>query len=183
MLTDPCFTFRGFQSAQNRLDRLGLSFDDIGRIFVTHPHSDHRLHMPRDAIRRRFPHFDPRDTAMPGISAVSCPGHSRRLHALVFCAASGEVWITGDAVLDEEWLRAWGFYWPNGYSPEEIIQTWQSVAMIIKNADVIVPGHGEPFRVTADLVAHLLAGFPHATYADACEYEVSDLLRERLNEL
>jgi len=179
LLTDPCFTGKGFRSALECLDQIGISFSDIGRIFVTHRHSDHCLSLPADISESGYPHFRPGDDFMSGISAVPCPGHCSTLKSLVFRSTSGkDVWIAGDAVLDEEWLRAWGFYWPNIYSPDDVVQTWRSVAKIVRNADVIVPGHGKPFNVTLSIVEYLLARFPDAAYSEECE-EVEDILHKR----
>lgn len=180
VLTDPCFTGKGFRSAVERLDQIGISFSNIGRIFVTHRHSDHCLSLPADMSKSVFPHFRPGgDDSLSGISAVPCPGHCPALRSLVFRSTLGEnVWIAGDAVLDEEWLRAWAFYWPNIYSHDDVVQTWRSVAKIIRNADVIVPGHGKPFNVTLSLVEYLLAHFSDAAYSEECE-GVEDILRGR----
>lgn len=185
LMTDPCFTAQGFENAEKRLSELGLSFNDISRIFITHPHADHRLHVPFRVRARKFPHFHPdRENAMSGISLVPCPGHSNRLRSLIFREPSGDsVWITGDAVLDEEWLTAWEYYWPNVYSRDEIIQTWKSVTTIIAHADVIIPGHGPPFRVTISLVSYLAGNFENATYADQCAGEVKEALAGRLDAL
>jgi hypothetical protein len=39
------------------------------------------------------------------------------------------VCIAGDAILDIEWLKAWKYYWPNGYTVPEIVETWESVVL------------------------------------------------------
>ena len=184
VVTDPCFTDEGFQCAVEILDGLGLSFSDIGRMFITHQHGDHRLSLPPGVPKQGFRYFHPGDDkSMPGISSFHSPGHSPDLEALVFCSPSRDsVWVVGDAVLDEEWLKAWGFFWPNGYSAAEIIQTWKSVGTIIANADVIVPGHGEPITVTVSLVKELLSNFPYAKYSKDCT-DVGQALRNRLEQL
>ena len=185
VLTDPCFTRRGFQDALKQLGEIEFSFDRIGRIFVTHPHSDHCLHLPSATSRQDFPYFQPGndDDVMSGIFAFSCPGHSPKLKALVFRTAwEGNVWITGDAVLDEEWLRAWEFFWPNIYSTADIIKTWKSLGTIIRNADIIVPGHGSPIRVTAPLLEDLISNFSGAAHSEHCK-DIEHALRERLEQL
>lgn len=181
VLTDPCFTDKGFVYALQRLEELKLPFEKIGRIFVTHRHSDHCLSLPDRIFVPVFPCLRPRERA--GLFSVPCPGHTACLKSLVFRSCSGEkIWIAGDAVLDEEWLRAWEFFWPNGYSPSSVIQTWHSVAQIITNADVIIPGHGKPFKVTLPLVKKLLRDFQHATYSAACG-KAADMMADRLNRL
>ena len=45
------------------------------------------------------------------------------LVSLAFAGSSGaRVWVVGDAVLDEHWLQAWTYYWPNGYRSAEIVE-------------------------------------------------------------
>jgi hypothetical protein len=83
-------------------------------------------------------------------------------------------------VLDREWLLAWAYYWPNGYSREEIVQTWRSVAAVLR-ADVIVPGHGAPIDVTPELCDELCRGFDRAEHASECG-DVRDRIRRRFAE-
>ncbi len=184
LLVDPYFTDRGFEQAAPLLDRLALAFDRIGRMFVTHPHFDHCLQLPTGLDLEGPPPFC-RDDGGPlgGLRLVPCPGHERSLHALAFTSSEGEeVWIVGDAVLDEPWLRAWGYYWPNGYSARRIVETWHSLATILSGADVVVPGHGPPIPVTPALVRTLLTSFPAAEHADQCP-EVGEALETRLDAL
>ena len=168
ILIDPCFTDTGIEEAHAKLDRLDIALDDVGRIFITHLHGDHMLHLPYDVPAPRFRPLRP-DTRIDGIELVLCPGHHPLLLALTFRAADGRaIWVVGDAVLDEEWLRAWHYFWVNGYTPDEIAETWRSVAAIVARADLIIPGHGAPITVDAELVGHLLETFPQAAFADRC---------------
>ncbi len=184
LLVDPCFTDAGYVQAVDRLETLGIAFEDVGHVFVTHLHGDHMLHLPWDVPSPRFRSFRPgRVAAFDGITQVNCPGHHPLLLALVFAMPDGRAaWAVGDAVLDEDWLRAWGYYWPNGYAPGDVIETWRSVSAILAQADVILPGHGPAITVTPDLLDDLLAAFPHAPYADHCP-DVADVLRARLARL
>jgi len=99
---------------------------------------------------------------------VPCPGHAPDLRALRFPSEYGEVWIVGDAILSLEWLLDWRYYWPNGYDVDEVIQTWRSVAAILAGAEVVIPGHGPAFTVTAALLRELVEGFPEAQGAASC---------------
>ncbi|MBN1680713.1 MAG: hypothetical protein JW966_10500 [Anaerolineae bacterium] len=181
VITDPCFTEAGLVDAVRQLETVGAVFDDVGYLFVTHLHADHMLHMPYTTVPPRLrPLRTGQQHALPGLYTENCPGHHPLLMALFFYDQHHRaIWIAGDAVLDDEWLRAWGYYWPNNYTPDDIIQTWRSVAHIVSRADVIVPGHGPPIDVSASLVSDLAAGFPHAPHADACP-DVIDTLEARL---
>lgn len=184
VIADPCFTSAGYDHALVELKTLGLTLNDIGRVFVTHLHYDHMLHLPHGLPVPRLRALRAGDTLQwPGLALVPCPGHDPLLLALTITAPDGRaLWIVGDAVLDEEWLRTWGYYWPNGYSPADVLETWRSVAKIVAGADVIVPGHGPAIAVTAPLVRDLLDSFVSAPYADQCQ-DVAETLRTRLANL
>jgi glyoxylase-like metal-dependent hydrolase (beta-lactamase superfamily II) len=180
VLVDPYFTENGYLSAQRALQRTEARFSALGSYFVTHPHYDHLLHLPP-----HVPQLPLRELSEPpqGIDAVPCPGHAPHLRALAFTALNDErVWVVSDAILDEEWLRAWGYYYPNSYGRDEVMQTWRSIAKIFADADVIVPGHGAPIRVTRALVTALIAGFPKSEYSSDCP-DVLDVLQKRVESL
>jgi len=181
ILVDPYFTANSFGAAEAVLSHMKLSFGDIGRVFVTHKHFDHLPHYPSDARAAPTRRFEPKtDESFAGLKAIPCPGHAEDLRALVFTShALEQIWVVADAVLDEEWLKAWKCYWPNNYSRAEILDTWRSVAMILAAADVILPGHGAPIRVTAALLEQLIVSFPKAELAADC-HDVEESLRGRL---
>ncbi|NWF71072.1 MAG: hypothetical protein HXY40_18470 [Chloroflexi bacterium] len=176
-LVDPYFTREGYKDALNTLKAQHIRLSDIGAYFSTHQHFDHTLRLPAGVPT---PDWRPLTHIPLGIRAVPCPGHAPELRALAFSALDGaRVWVVSDAILDEQWLRAWRCYWPNGYTPEAIAQTWRSLAVILAAADVIVPGHGAPFAVSAALLDALIADFPYAEHTQDCP-EVADALRQRL---
>jgi glyoxylase-like metal-dependent hydrolase (beta-lactamase superfamily II) len=184
ILVDPYFSDKGFDDAALKLRDRGISFEQIQYIFITHPHHDHLPRFPHNAPNT-YPHiFRPGENIQwTGLTPTACPGHDPMLTALSLRDKSAQtVWIVGDAVLNEEWLRAWGYYWPNQYTPAEIIQTWRSVAAIIAGADLIVPGHGAPIPVTTALLDDLLTSFPAAEYAANCP-DVAERLRARRAQL
>jgi glyoxylase-like metal-dependent hydrolase (beta-lactamase superfamily II) len=177
LLVDPYFTDDGYLSAQRALQAINVQLNAIGGYFVTHFHYDHLLRLPRGVSPLPLTR-QPEPPA--GIQAVPCPGHAPDLHDLAFTSIKDEqVWVVSDAILDEEWLRAWGYYYPNGYEQAEIIETWRSIARTFAHADVIVPGHGAPIRVTRELIKMLLDGFRKAEYSDDCP-DVSQALQKRL---
>ncbi len=182
LIIDPCFNQAGAAAASAALRGLRISWGDLGSQFVTHGHQDHQPALPNQADREPAPWRPGTDGPFNGIRLEALPGHDRDQHAIVFRDGGGEVWVTGDAVLDQEWLISWAYYWPNKYDPEEVAETWRSVARVVSHADLVVPGHGAPFRVTATLVEELLEGFDRAEHADLCP-EVRDILRQRLVQL
>lgn len=69
--------------------------------------------------------------------------------------------------------------WPNGYLRDEIVETWRSMAKILETAQVVIPGHGPPIHVDADLLQTLIDGFPRAPHSDHCP-DVVEILKQRL---
>ncbi len=184
VLTDPCFTSQGFQYAMKQLEQIHLSFLNIGWIFVTHRHRDHLPNLSHFLGRTIFKNFRREaNEALSDIVIVPYPGHSPDQRGLIFCSSSCQkVGIPGDAILNIEWLKAWKYYWPNLYMVPEIVQTWESVAKILSDADLIIPGHGQPILVTASLVKELLSTFSSAEFASECQ-DVKQSLSSRLEQL
>ncbi len=185
VLVDPCFTEAGFRQASARLAALDAGWPDVGRSFVTHPHADHVLCLPAGAFPIWLEPFYPDDPEPPlaGLVARHRPGHHPLLTTLAFTDTRGRaVCVAGDAVLDETWLRAWEYYWPNLYTREEIVQTWASIGRLLVDADVIIPGHGPPVAVTEGLLRDLLEAFPRARHAERALY-VAEWLEMRLASL
>lgn len=185
LMIDPCFTLAGYTQAEQVLDQLGASIEDIGAVFVTHLHTDHLLRLPESVPSPRFRPFRPitRGEVFAAVEAEASPGHHPSQETLHFEDAEGKrVWVAGDAVLSAAWLREWAYFWPNGYGPLQIVETWRSIARIVSQADVIVPGHDAPLPVTVELVQHLLETFPQANYASRCP-DVPATLQTRLDHL
>lgn len=178
LLTDPCLIGPDYRTSIKTLEAIGHQIPHIGQYFVTHPHFDHvpAYATPEHSLVGKP--FFPTDNSL---RLVHCPGHEAMLRAITFHDTEDRhVWIVGDAVLNEVWLRAWGYYWPNGYSPSEVAETWRSVANICAEADIIIPGHGNAIIVTQELLETLIQGFPQASYAADCP-EVAEVLAVRLS--
>jgi glyoxylase-like metal-dependent hydrolase (beta-lactamase superfamily II) len=169
-LVDPCFfQARLYRQAVEEAQQHRIDLPALHRVFITHEHHDHVPYVPGGEPAR----FVSADITLvqrqPGLAIVGMPGHSRDLRVLIFRSPPhGEVWIVGDAVLEEDWLAAWAYYWPNGYSAAEIVQTWHSIMLILASADLIIPGHGPAIRITPDLLDAMVRSFPKAEYAHAC---------------
>jgi glyoxylase-like metal-dependent hydrolase (beta-lactamase superfamily II) len=184
LLVDPNFTKVGYDLTLQALKDKGLSLMDVRYVFVTHPHGDHIVSVPFSARTWQPVLVHPAEIApLSSLNEQPCPGHNPHLTALNFTDPAGKhIWVVGDAILDEEWLRGWKYYWPNGYMPAEIVQTWHSVALILAKADVIIPGHGSPIQVTASLLRDLVVAFPQADFSEQCP-TVTVKLRARLDQL
>ncbi len=181
LVTDPCFNQAGLATAAAALRGLQISWNDLGRGFSTHDHHDHVSSL-KDQVQSQLRQFQPQPGGpLSGLQLVTLPGHDAEQQAVVFSDGGGEVWVVGDAVLDQEWLLAWAYYWPNRYGPEEVAETWRSVARVIAGADLVVPGHGPPFRITTTLLEVLLEGFQRAPFAELCP-EVAGMIQGRLAE-
>ncbi|MBN1565389.1 MAG: hypothetical protein JXA10_16200 [Anaerolineae bacterium] len=178
ILVDPCFTAAGYDHALGELARLKITFRDIGRYLITHLHGDHMLHLPSGLVGVQLRPLRP--PVNEGLALESLPGHHDIQLGLTLTDTEGRaVWIVGDAILGEDWLRAWQYYWPNGYTAAEIVETWRSVARIMAQAELVIPGHAAPFAVTPDLIRDLIAAFPRARHADQCP-DVRQTLQTRL---
>ncbi len=180
LIVDPCFSARGYRLAKHKLSQIGASLLDIGFFFVTHGHSDHVLHCPDDDVSSAWQAFDPgTERVFSGIHSKACPGHHPDLLSLRFASDKGETWVVSDAILNVTWLHAWKYYWPNGYHREEIIQTWQSIALILSQAQVAIPGHGKEIRVTDILLEKLIANFSCVADAAECSDVIESLNQRR----
>ncbi len=180
VLTDPCFTSQGYRHALLRLEALDTTFQEVGWLFVTHPHRDHRSNLMNFLGRQPGkPLRIDGQKSLEGFATLLLPGHTPTQKGLLFRAASQRiVCVCGDAILAEDWLRAWKYYWPNFYQEAEILETWKSVATILARSDKIIPGHGVPFEVTAELLEHLVLTFAQAEHADQCP-DVLEILKKR----
>lgn len=179
LITDPCFLGPHVPDLVRRLQSIGMTLPDIGHFFVTHPHHDHMPQMNM-LLRLTGMAFQPDLPGFADLHKVACPGHDRHLQALTFRDTQDqEIWIVGDAILDQDWLLQWQYYYPNRYEREAIIETWRSVAKICASADRIIPGHGGIIEVSEVLIRCLLDRFPQAQYAKDCP-EVAEILKTRL---
>ena len=192
IVVDPCFSPASWDGTERRLEELDIGLSDIGYYCVTHQHYDHALNLPGRRSLEQTPAaasvldwtlFTQDDLRLfPGMRLVDCPGHAPELQSLCCDTAEGETWIVGDAILDRDWLVRWMFYWPNGYDGTEIVETWRSVGKILETASVVIPGHGSPIVVDAELLQALLDGWPQAYRARECP-DVSRCLMNRLERM
>ena len=143
------------------LSRKGLRPEDLDLIFVTHTHLDHILNL------RLFPEVDvcdlnyihrgdeeiPYGKLVPGtkVEVLPTPGHSPN-HASLLVPVDGEVWLVAgdlfwwhnDAVqkIDRESLLAL----EDDFASDPVALR-SSRIVALDRADVVIPGHGRPFRL------------------------------------
>uniref|UniRef100_A0A8C5JBL1 Metallo-beta-lactamase domain-containing protein 1 n=1 Tax=Junco hyemalis TaxID=40217 RepID=A0A8C5JBL1_JUNHY len=140
----------------------GVAPEDITHVVVTHGHSDHAGNLnafPRATLLVGFdlsrgeglylPHGLARGAPVelhPGhLRVIPTPGHTRAHVSLVALGTSaGAVAVAGDVFEHGEDEGEW-----EALSEEPEVQR-KSREGLVAMADVIVPGHGEPFRVVRE---------------------------------
>ncbi|NXI20695.1 MBLC1 protein, partial [Irena cyanogastra] len=140
----------------------GVSPSDVTHVIVTHGHSDHAgnlnlfpeatLLLGFDLSRGRglyLPHGLASGAALelhPGhLRVTPTPGHTRAHVSLVALGTTlGTVAVAGDAFEHGEDEEEWAAL------SEDPPEQRRSRQALVATADVIVPGHGEPFRVVRE---------------------------------
>ena len=134
------------------LERLGVSPDDVTHVFVSHHHLDHTVNI---ALFRQAEIVDFRTTRRddqvnphsgegfhlaPNTTIWVTPGHSPQDASLVVDTADGRqafthLWWRSDRTPEVD---------PYSLDPEELAR---NRARLLAGVDVVIPGHGAPFRV------------------------------------
>jgi glyoxylase-like metal-dependent hydrolase (beta-lactamase superfamily II) len=161
------------RALRERLLELGLQPEDIQLVFLSHLHWDHALNFDffpsarfvvnakelesagRTPVRdRATPPYLARlltesavvtsvtgGTLLPGISLLPTPGHTEGHTSLLVETAAGHVVLAGDAFPRRDVLES-GVPDPIFWDPRV---AGESLRLALDVADVIVPGHDEPF--------------------------------------
>ncbi len=147
----------------------GVDPADVTRVFITHFHWDHfggiehfgdaewychsrALTALRHPIRDRFVPLDDGDRVMPNVVVVHTPGHTPGHSSLLCSTETGtvRVAICGDAIINLAWLQS-GHLWTFNGNFHGVAEARRSIKKLLDSSDLIIPGHGQPFFVTADL--------------------------------
>jgi glyoxylase-like metal-dependent hydrolase (beta-lactamase superfamily II) len=153
-----------WRSLRLHLELANVRPEAVTAVFVTHCHLDHignierfpeaTWYCPRQALADydgpfadRFVSVDDGDRLLPSAVVLDTPGHTRG-HGSILWRPRDELAvrfaICGDAILSLGWLRSekvWKFN--HDFFDEEAARA--SAAKLLLAADLIVPGHGEPF--------------------------------------
>jgi glyoxylase-like metal-dependent hydrolase (beta-lactamase superfamily II) len=132
-----------------RLAERGLNPDDIDSVINTHAHQDHT---GNNFLFSRAKVLSPKegDLIAPGIKIMNTPGHSMDSISVVV-ESQNVVVLAGDA------LPTFSNY-IKGVPPAHHVDgdlARKSMYMILKIADVVVPGHDRPFSVRDKAYASL----------------------------
>jgi glyoxylase-like metal-dependent hydrolase (beta-lactamase superfamily II) len=173
LLIDTGFEFESDFTQHNKdinWEKLKLFFkmndikpDDISKIFITHFHRDHFGNIEyfknakwycykqpllnfKNSIIHRFITVKEGDSIVPNTKVIYTPGHTISHSSLLWEDEnkSIKIAICGDAIINLAWLQS-GYIWKfnSDFYDEESVK--KSVRHLLDIADIIIPGHGEPF--------------------------------------
>lgn len=165
-----------WQSLESHLKSHHFSPRDITKVFITHFHRDHFSGIERlehaqwfchraagkllgDALKARFTPLDDGEHVLPNTRVLHTPGHTAGHASLIWEDESKlvRVAICGDAILSLAWLLS-GYTWKFNADFYNREAARASVAKLLSSADVLIPGHGEPFftKTVAQLAGETL---------------------------
>jgi glyoxylase-like metal-dependent hydrolase (beta-lactamase superfamily II) len=160
LLVDPSVR-KGRQMAAEIYRRTGLRPADVGTVFITHHHSDHRFGLKHFAHAEWFASageadkindaggYPRRVRAASGglfngaLAVVASPGHTDDHHSLRFQCDGSRVVVAGDAVVTRDyWKERLPFH-----NAVDMDAATDSITKLTDMADIIVPGHDNYFVV------------------------------------
>jgi glyoxylase-like metal-dependent hydrolase (beta-lactamase superfamily II) len=134
-----------------------VDISDINIVFITHHHMDHfnLLGMFEGAGAEVISDKDDGELIISGVEVMRTPGHDPHHCSLKFTSNENDlehrIIIAGDAVLNLDYFKELAPYWMNMYTESEVRQAREDIKRISDEADIIVPGHGQPFANDWDL--------------------------------
>jgi len=167
VLIDTGFDNEAVQTPENReanrrklvaaLKEEGYEKEDIDAVFITHWHLDHygnvelfqkaELLASQPLVKRLnltgFKGVEDGEQIARDARVIFTPGHTAD-HASVIVAGEIRIVVAGDAIVSLSYFdkgKAWQ-YNTDFYSGEKAMQ---SMVLLARSADIIIPGHGLPF--------------------------------------
>lgn len=179
LLVDPGYEGEGDLSPENReknwrvlkalLSFEGIAPEQVTKVFLTHDHWDHcgnlegfpgvawychkeALKGLPEAWRGKFLGVAEGEELLPRTTVLHTPGHTPG-HASVLWTDPDrrfKIALCGDAVINLAWLLAGKIWrWNPDFAGEKAARA--SIRKLLQAADLLIPGHGQPFFATARL--------------------------------
>ena len=173
ILADPSQPFEEMKAKLKQY--CGLEPGDVDIVFATHYHGDHRVdmgmyenavcYMSQASIRDmesarekaagddslaslvegEIDRFRPAPGQLTeGVRLYPLPGHTPGLTGLIFKSRGRSVLVAGDTIMGPEYFENLDGYWFN----EDLDETRRSIRKAARDADIIIPGHGDVFVVS-----------------------------------
>ncbi|MBI5602577.1 MAG: MBL fold metallo-hydrolase [Deltaproteobacteria bacterium] len=173
LLVDTGYEREGDVSSENKtrnwallkglLERNGFRSEAISKVFITHFHQDHcgsleyfdqakwyaldsALAELNSPSKEQFTPLKDGDQILPHTWVMHTPGHTKEHCSLLWSDEQEKikVAICGDAIINLSWLQS-GHVWKfnEDFYDKKVAQ--ESSRRLIQQADILIPGHGQPF--------------------------------------
>jgi glyoxylase-like metal-dependent hydrolase (beta-lactamase superfamily II) len=151
------------EMAETLFNRSGLRPDAIDAVFLTHAHGDHyvgiscfpgaqwymgfielqKMKASRNAAESELAAriLPAASGFIPGVETLALPGHTSGITAVAFDTEDGRVAVCGDVVMTRDFFKARKGY----YNSVDFAQSTESIELLAKSADIVVPGHDNFF--------------------------------------
>jgi glyoxylase-like metal-dependent hydrolase (beta-lactamase superfamily II) len=149
----------------------GIAPEAVTKVFVSHCHWDHlggiehlsqaqwfchhqaRRDLP-EAVQARFIGVAEGDALLPRAIVLHTPGHTPWHCSLLWTDSSRKIRIAvcGDAIINLAWLQSGYLWrWNSDFAGVELAR--ESLKKLLRLADLLIPGHGQPFFATPRLLS------------------------------